>query len=182
MKKILQYFILTIMAVCFSIPAFSSAEAATVALLPLVNNVKSDDLVTQIFYQEAIGTLNGKDGFMLVENDKLTAAIEKAHITDALPDEDTLRAIAKDGDVDVVIAMQLDVLDDTPIDSSQERLLQLDMKGYTVAYSRLNDTFYKHRIYSDKTIQEALTSRWDWVHEEWGRAVRVEIDRALRAE
>ena len=152
------------------------------ALLPLVNNVKSDDLVTQIFYQEAIGTLNGKDGFMLVENDKLTAAIEKAHITDALPDEDTLRAIAKDGDVDVVIAMQLDVLDDTPIDSSQERLLQLDMKGYTVAYSRLNDTFYKHRIYSDKTIQEALTSRWDWVHEEWGRAVRVEIDRALRAE
>ena len=40
MKKILQYFILTIMAVCFSIPAFSSAEAATVALLPLVNNVK----------------------------------------------------------------------------------------------------------------------------------------------
>ena len=67
MKKILQYFILTIMTVCSSIPAFSSAEAATVALLPLVNNVKSDDLVTQIFYQEAIGTLNGKDGFMLVE-------------------------------------------------------------------------------------------------------------------
>ena len=58
MKKILQYFILTIMAVCFSIPAFSSAEAATVALLPLVNNVKGDELAGQIFYQEAIGTLN----------------------------------------------------------------------------------------------------------------------------
>ena len=45
----------------------------------------------------------------------------------------------------------------------------------------VNDSFYKHRIYSDKTIPEALTSRWDWVHEEWGRAVRVEIDRALKA-
>lgn len=181
MKKILQYFILTIMTVCFSVPAFSSVEAATVALLPLVNNVKGDELASQIFYQEAIGTLNDYPEYMMIENDKLTAAIEKVNITDVV-DEAALRAIAKDGDVDVVIAMQLDTLDDTVINSSEERTLKLDLKGYTVAYNRLNDTFYKHRIYSDKTIPEALTSRWDWVHEEWGRAVRVEIDRALRAE
>lgn len=180
MKKILQYFILTIMTVCFYIPAFSSAEAATVALLPLVNNVKGDELAEQIFYQEAIGTLNDYPEYMMIENDKLTAAIEKAHITD-VTDEAALRAIAKDGDVDVVIAMQLDALDDSIIDSSEERTLKLDLKGYAVVYNRLNDSFYKHRIYSDKTIPEALTSRWDWVHEEWGRAVRVEIDRALKA-
>ena len=118
---------------------------------------------------------------MMIENDKLTAAIEKAHITD-VTDEAALRAIAKDGDVDVVIAMQLDALDDSIIDSSEERTLKLDLKGYAVVYNRLNDSFYKHRIYSDKTIPEALTSRWDWVHEEWGRAVRVEIDRALKTE
>lgn len=181
MKKILQYFILTIMTVCFSVPAFSSVEAATVALLPLVNNVKGDELASQIFYQEAIGTLNDYPEYMMIENDKLNAAIEKVNITDVV-DEAALRAIAKDGDVDVVIAMQLDTLDDTVINSSEERMLKLDLKGYTVAYNRLNDTLYKHRIYSDKTIPEALTSRWDWVHEEWGRAVRVEIDRALRAE
>lgn len=181
MKKILQYFILTIMTICFSVPAFSSDEAATVALLPLVNNVKGDELAGQIFYQEAIGTLNDYPEYMMIENDKLTAAMEKSHITD-VTDEAALHAIAKDGDVDVVIAMQLDTLNDTPIDSSEERLLKLDMKGYAVVYNRLNDSFYKHRIYSDKTIPEALTSRWDWVHEEWGRAVRVEIDRALRAE
>lgn len=181
MKKILRYFILTIMTVCFSVPVFSSVEAATVALLPLVNNVKGDELASQIFYQEAIGTLNDYPEYMMIENDKLTAAIEKVNITDVV-DEAALRAIAKDGDVDVVIAMQLDTLDDTVINSSEERTLKLDLKGYTVAYNRLNDTFYKHRIYSDKTIPEALTSRWDWVHEEWGRAVRVEIDRALRAE
>lgn len=181
MKKILQYFILTIMTVCFAVPAFSSAEAATVALLPLVNNVKGDELAGQIFYQEAIGTLNDYSEYMMIENDKLTAAIEKANITD-VADEAALRAIAKDGDVDVVIAMQLDTLDDTVINSSEERTLKLDLKGYTVVYNRLTDTFYKHRIYKDHTIPEALTSRWDWVHEEWGRAVRVEIDRALKAE
>lgn len=181
MKKILQYFILTIMTVCFSLPAFSSAQAATVALLPLVNNVKGDELAGQIFYQEAIGTLNNYPEFMMIENDKLTAAIEKAAMTKAI-DEAALRSIAKDGDVDVVIAMQLDALDDTVIDSSEERTLQLDLEGYTVVYNRLADSFYKHRIYNDKTIPEALTSRWDWVHEEWARTVRVEMNRALKAE
>ena len=62
----------------------------------------------------------------------------------------------------MVIAMQLDALDDSIIDSSEERTLKLDLKGYAVVYNRLNDSFYKHRIYSDKTIPEALTSRWDW--------------------
>ena len=116
---------------------------------------------------------------MMIENDKLTAAIEKVNLTD-VTDEAALRAIAKDGDVDVVIAMQLDALDDTVINSSEERTLKLDMQGYAVAYNRLTDTFYKHRIYKDNTIPEALTSRWDWVHEEWGRAVRTETERALK--
>ena len=93
MKKILQYFILTIMTVCFSVPAFSSAEAATVALLPLVNNVKGDELAGQIFYQEAIGTLNDYPEYMMIENDKLTAAMEKSHITD-VTDEAALHAQA----------------------------------------------------------------------------------------
>ena len=55
------------------------------------------------------------------------------------------------------------------------------MRGYAVAYNKLTGKAYTHRIYSDKTTPEALTSRWDWVHEEFGRAVRVETDRALRA-
>ena len=34
---------------------------------------------------------------------------------------------------------------------------------------------------NDKQIDETLTSRWDWVHEEFGRQVRIEIKRALKA-
>lgn len=85
---------MTLWPFVFSIPAFSSAEAATVALLPLVNNVKGDELAGQIFYQEAIGTLNDYPEYMMIENDKLTAAIEKAHIT-YVTDEAALRAICQ---------------------------------------------------------------------------------------
>lgn len=117
---------------------------------------------------------------MVVENDKLTSVINDAKIGNKVPSAATLEKIAKDGDVDIVIAVQLDKLDDKAIDSSEERKLQIDLQGYAVAYNKLTGKAYEHRIYSDKTIPEALTSRWDWTHEEFGRAVRIEVDRALR--
>ena len=169
MKKVLRYLLMTVMAICFSIPCFGAAEAASVALLPLINNVEGgDELANQVFYKNALAVLNSKKGFVVVENDKLTAVIDAAKVGNKVPSAATLEKIAKDGDVDIVIAVQLDKLDDRAIDSSEERKLQIDGKAY------------EHRIYSDKTIPEALTSRWDWTHEEFGRAVRIEVDRALR--
>ena len=67
------------------------------------------------------------------------------------------------------------------IENAWEKQAELDMEGKAVAYNRLNGAFYKHEFASDKQIDETLTSRWDWVHEEFGRQVRIEIKRALKA-
>lgn len=181
MKKIIRYLLLAVMTVMLSVPAFSAAEAATVALVPLINNVQGDELAGQIYFKEALNVLNSKKGFVLVDNDKLTAVIEAAKMGQAVPGEAALAKIAKDGDVDIVIAMQLDKLEDEALRSSEGDQLQIDMQGYAVAYNRINGAFYKHRIYSDDKVPEVFSSRWDWVHEEWGKAVRLEVDRALRA-
>ncbi len=178
MKKVLRYLLMTVMALCISLPCLS-AEAASVALLPLINNVQGDAAINQVFYKNAIAALNSSKGFVMVENDKLTAAIDAANIGDKVPGEATLAKIAKDGNVDIVIAVELDALSDTAIDSTEERKLQLDLQGYTVAYNALTGDFYKHRIYSDKIIPEALASRWNWTHEEFGRELRKEIKKAL---
>ena len=191
MSKVLRYLLMTVMALCLSVPCFgTAAEAAGVALLPLINNVEekavegeedAGRLTNQVFFKNALAAINSKKGFYMVENKKLDVAVEAANIGNKLPSADVLAEIGKAGDADIVIAFQLDALDDEVIDSSEERKLKLDLKGYVVAYNRLTGTAYEHRIYNDKMIPEALASRWDWVHEEWGRAVRVEIDRALRA-
>ena len=153
MKKVLRYLLMTVMAICFSIPCFGAAEAASVALLPLINNVEGgDELASQVFYKNALSVLNSKKGFVVVENDKLTAVIDAAKIGNKVPSAATLEKIAKDGDVDIVIAVQLDKLDDKAIDSSEERRLQIDLQGYAVAYNKLTGKAYEHRIYSDKTI------------------------------
>ncbi|MBQ8691461.1 MAG: hypothetical protein IJ516_06565 [Phascolarctobacterium sp.] len=181
MKKVLRYLLMTVMALCISLPCLS-AEAASIALLPLINNVEGgDEIANQVFYKEAINAIKFKKGFVLVENDKLNAAIDAAHIGDEVPDKLTLAKIAKEGGVDIVFAMQIDDLEDKPVFPSTERMLELDMEGVAVAYNSINGAYYKHEFGSDKQIDETLTSRWDWVHEEFGRQVRREIDRALRA-
>ena len=181
MKKVLRYLLMTVLAICFTIPCLNAAEAATVALLPLVNNVEGDELANQVYYKQAINAIKAQSGFVLVENDQLTQAFENAKINTAGIDQKSLEKIAKDGDVDVVFAMQLDKLARKPLNRTGERVLKLELEGKAFAYNRLNGVYYVHNLKGGKEIDEALTSRWDWAHEEFGRAVRQEISRALRA-
>ena len=179
MKKIYRYLLMTVLALCLSIPALA-AEAASIALLPLINNVQGDELANQVFYKSAIGAINAQKGFMIVENDKLTAAIDAANIGKQVPNKATLAKIAKDGNADIVIAVQLDKLSDTTFLLSEENKIQLSLEGKAVAYNKVTGEFYQHRIFDDKTVPEALTTRWDFTHEEWGRNVRAEINRILK--
>lgn len=181
MKKVLRYLVMTVLAICFAIPGLNAAEAATVALLPLVNNVAGDELANQVYYKQAINAIKAQSGFVLVENDQLTQAFENAKINTAGIDQKSLEKIAKEGDVDVVFAMQLDKLARKPLNRTGERVLKLELEGKAFAYNRLNGVYYVHNLKGGKEIDEALTSRWDWAHEEFGRAVRQEISRALRA-
>ena len=179
MKKMYRYLLMAVLAICLSIPAFA-AEAASIALLPLINNNQGDEIANQVYFKSAINAINAQKGFMLVENDKLTAAIDAAKIAGKVPSKAVLEKIAKDGNVDIVIAMELDKLDDITLYSSEGNMLQLALDGKAVAYNKITGEFYQHRIYDDKQVPEALTTRWDWTHEEWGRNVRAEINRILK--
>ena len=181
MKKVLRYLLMTVLAICFTVPCLNAAEAATVALLPLVNNVEGDELANQVYYKQAINAIKAQPGFVLVENDQLTLAMENSKFGIAGINQKALEKIAKEGNVDVVFAMQLDKLGRKPVNRTGERVLKLEMEGKAFAYNRLNGVYYMHNLKGGKEIDEALTSRWDWAHEEFGRAVRQEISRALRA-
>ena len=179
MKKIYRYLLLNVLALCLSIPALG-AEAASVALLPLICNVEGDTIASQVYFKNALNSINAQKGFVLVDNDQLTAAIEAAQLGREVPDQATLAKIAKAGNVDLVIAMQLDVLKDEAIYDANDDRLKLDLQGYAVSYNKLTGEFDKHRIFDDKEIPAALASRWDWTHDEWGRNVKREVNRILK--
>ena len=179
MKKIYRYLLMTVLALCLSVPAIE-AEAASIALVPLINNVQGDEIANQIFYKNAIGAINAQQGYVIVDNDHVTAIIEANKNDNQVPNEAALKKIAKDTKVDIVIAVQLDELHDDPVFPSNERIVRLTMRGKAVAYNALTGKYYQHKIHSDKEIDETLTSRWDWVHEEWGYAVRHEMNCILQ--
>ena len=182
MKKVLRCLLMTVMTLGLSLPCFSAVEAASVAILPLINNVEGgDSLANQVFYKEAINTLKYQKGFVMVENAKLDAAIEAAMITDDVPNEATLAKIAKDGGVDVVFCMELDDLEYKNARCVGEVMYKLDMEGEAVAYNALTGSFYRHEFSSDKVIDAAFAVRRNWMHDEFGRQVRIEIKRALKA-
>lgn len=179
MKKIYRYLLLTVLALCLSVPALG-AEAASVALLPLINNVAGDTIASQVYFKSALSSINAQQGFVLVDNDQLTAAIEAAQLGREVPDQATLAQIAEAGKVDLVIAMQLDVLKDESIYGGYDDRLKLDLQGYAVSYNKQTGEFDKHRIFDDKEIPAALASRWDWTHDEWDPNVKREVNRILQ--
>lgn len=181
MKKLLRCLLMTVMALCFSLPCFSSVEAATVALLPLINNVQNDEAVGQVFYKESIAAMNAQKGFMMVENDKLMAAIEATNISNKVPSESAMVKIAKDGDVDIVIAIQLDKIEEETLFSSEENKIKINILGRAVSYNSLTGEARNRKIDHEVLIPEVFSSRWNVAHEEWGKVVRQEIKKALAA-
>ena len=179
MKKLMRLLATVFVALGFCSFSIGSAEAANVALLPLINNVAGDELASQVYFKEALNALNAQPGFILVDNDNLTAVIEAEKVGNKVPDEKALARIAENGKVDIVIAMQLDKLNDTAIRLSEGDFMKLDIQGQAVAYNAITGKYYKHRIYNDKAIPEALTTRWDVLHEEWGYSVKAEVKRIL---
>ena len=105
MKKVLRYLVMTVLAICFTIPCLNAAEAATVALLPLVNNVAGDELANQVYYNNAIKALKSMPGFVIVENNQLNAAIDNAKLDTAGLNKNTLEKIAKEGNVAIVFGL-----------------------------------------------------------------------------
>ncbi|MDO5787180.1 MAG: hypothetical protein Q4P09_05675 [Phascolarctobacterium sp.] len=179
MRKMYRYLLIAVLALCLSIPALA-AEAATIALVPLINNVQGDEIANQLFYKSAIGAINAQQDYTIVDNDQITAIIEANKNGNKVPSEAALKKIVSEGKVDIVIAVQLDELHDDPVFPSGERYVKLTLRGKAVAYNGITGKYYQHQIFSDTEIDETLTSRWDWVHEEWERAVRREINRILQ--
>lgn len=180
MKKVLRYLLMTVMALCFSLPCLS-AEAASVALLPLINNVQGNEGINQIYYKEAINTLKFQKGFVMVENDKLAAAIEAANVGNEVPGEAAMLKIAKDGDVDIVFAIQLDKIEEETIYSSEENKIKINLLGKAVSYNSLTGETLNRKINHEVLVPEVFSSRWNVSHEEWGKVVRQEIKKALKA-
>ena len=56
MKKIMNFVLMAVLAVCFVLPAAGKAEAAKLAVVPLANHVEDNTTASMIYMEEIMDT------------------------------------------------------------------------------------------------------------------------------
>jgi len=161
-------------------------EAATVAVLPLINKVEFQTVEEErvpnlIFTQQAIGVLKAKPGFMLVENERLKHTIRNHVKPYELPQKEQMAAICKQANVDILFAMELLNYDYSILEGALDsRTMKMNVRANLISYNRLTNSYVKKECLDNTEIDETFSSRWDVVQESWIRMVRQEMDRITR--
>lgn len=181
MTKVLRYLMMAVLACFFMVPSLK-ADAATIAILPLINKTEGNDnaLLSQVYYDRCINAVKNQGLYNIVDNEQLDRVVEANTQKGVLPTEQQLRAISEKANVDLVLVMDLTKYDSRTLIARRVETLVLDIKGTTVYFNRLENKFTKHDIYVEKEIEEVFSARWDPLMEEWGRAASREINKALK--
>lgn len=179
MKKIFQFVFMVLVALGCCLPGVNNVEAASIGIIPLVDNVGYEG-AGQAYYNRINEALKKQDTYEMIESSELDTAIEKNSVKDSVPTKEGLMAIAEDGNVDLVVAVQLDRLEDERIMNRREETLLFNMRGLAVSYNRLTGEYIQHKIYANEEFFEDATVREDWKLSEFGRAVTKEINRIMK--
>lgn len=154
------------------------ADAASVAILPLINNSKVEDAAS-IFQLNAMTALERAEGFHPVDTDTLTTVIDQNFDGEILPTQAQMAEIAANGGVDMVIAMQLDELGSKTVRYKYIDRLELKLRGKLVAYNALDGKFFQKSLYPDQPRNAEEYARKDFVSTEFARITRNTVGKAL---
>lgn len=178
--KFLGYLVMGALTACMSMPIVNSAEAATVALLPLINNVVDREDLGAIYYDRAVEATKIVDGYEIIDNDALDKAIAKNLKPNTLPDQAACEAIAAEANVDYVLMMQVDKLFiNQRYGGPSHDYVLLNLNGRYVAYDAITGKYINKRIMEEKRAVAAQMARYDISGSQFGDSVTRETKRAL---
>ena len=178
--KISKYFAMAVVAAGLALPTFNTAEAANVALLPLINNVIERDDLGSIYYDRAVEATKNAIQYDIVESSELDKAVETYIKGNTLPDKAACEKIATEGNVDVIFIMQADKLGHSERGmSSKADVTNLYFHGKLIAYNALTGQFTAKNIRETKMWNAAAMARYDIVGGFFGDSVTKEMKRVL---
>lgn len=173
-----------IMAAAFAvISSFSfvpKVDAASIALLPLVNNVIEREDLNSIYFDRALEVIKIGDNNEILENKELEEASKKYIKEGQLVSQEEAVKIANESGADVVFMMQVDSLDiDESISHSDQNTVVLKLRGNAVSYNATTGKFTKVKLMEDNKVQGSMMARYDVSGNQFGNVVTSQIKRAL---
>lgn len=176
MKKALSFLLMSALMAFCALPL--KTEAATIALLPMVNNVVDYPDLNSTYYTRAFEAVNGNSNWEMVDSEDIEKYAKESIPSGQLATEQDLRKIAEKSNIDMVMALKLDILDSKYVHSKEDYQV-LDMQGVCVAYNRLTGKFQRIVISENGQYEATEGNRNDWKLQEFSRAVTRVVNRAI---
>ena len=179
MKKLFAFIFATLAVLFMHVPFSGTAEAAWVAVVPIdinVDKVERSSDFNSYYWDIMIERFQYPD-YELLDDDKVAAVVPEEGLK--AYDKATLQSIAEKVDADIVVAMRLDEVKESPINFRREAYLETFMKGEFAGYNRLTDKFFHNKLYHKGEIEEVLTLRTDWQQRVFASELKRYINRTM---
>lgn len=179
MKRIILFLMTFLTVVFMQVPFFGTAEAARVAVVPIQIN---DELVKRSadfngYYWDIMIEKFKYPEYELMDDEKVAAVVPDEGL--ATFDQATLTSICEKVDAEIVVAMRLDEITETPLNFRREPTLETFMKGEFASYNRLTGKYYHKKMYIKDEIEAVLTLRNDWQQQTFASELRRYINRTI---
>lgn len=177
--KLFKYLAMSAMTAFLALPVNNTVEAATVALLPMVNNVVDREDLSSIYYDRAVAAIKLNPELEIVESEELDKAIEKNVGKMQLPDKAACEAIAQAAGVDYIFIMQADEMILVEPVATTVDMVTLKYKGRCASYSAVTGKYINKNIMEEDKVPGATMARYDMMGKQFGNSVTREIKKAL---
>lgn len=179
MKRIILFMMTVLTVVFMQVPFFGTAEAARVAVVPIQINEQLVERAADFngYYWDIMIEKFKYPDYELMDDEKVAAVIPDEGLTSY--DQATLMAICEKVDAEIVVAMRLDEVKETPIMFRREATLATFMKGEFASYNRITGNYYHKKMYIKGEIEEVLTLRTDWQQQTFASELKRYINRTI---
>ena len=179
MKKILTFIFAVLTVLLLHAPFTGTAEAARVAVVPIQTN---DELVARSadfngYYWDIMIEKFKYPEYELMDDEKVAAVVPDEGL--ASYDQATLMNVCEKADAEIVVAMRLDEVKETPLNFRREPSMEIFMKGEFAGYNRLTGKYYHKKLYFKDEMEQVLMLRTDWQQQTFASELKRYINRTL---
>lgn len=179
MKKLMAFLCSVLAVLIMNIALLGTAEATDVAVIPIdvdVDKVERAGDFNSYYWDMLIDRFRYPD-YELLDDDKVAAVIPEKGLKTF--DKASLAAVAEKVPAEIVIAMRISDVKETPMSFLREPMVQCEMKGELATLNTLTGKYYYKKINYTKDILEIWTVRNDWQQEVFADQLRRGINRTL---
>lgn len=185
MHKLLRLLVLTFAIIGFTLPAFGTAEAAKIAVLPIVTNEDAENnAVSRRVWNEVCMSQFKFPEFDMVDDTDLTLVLDKVNYNTVAKDgvnEALMRKIMAETKADMAIMMVMSELSLEPvIPYTKEDLYRLTQKGGIMLVNNISKQVKTDRINDTDDYDYAVTIRGDFVHDQFRNTVIRELKKVTK--